>query len=260
MLAQVPLSPILAVGVYGGAGIALGAAAVGVALLLWGRYAGRPVFALASAAAGWWAGELVAAQLGVNVVAAQISLAVAGAFLGMVLTPLLWALSAGALVGGAAFYLGILQNQADLLAKAPAAVVSATGDFDLLGFCGAWAGHLWKCTASAAAAEPGKLGFIIGLAGGVPILIGVIRLRLATIVMSALYGSAAIVSGLCVAVGLLLPSTAPVLREHWFVPVVAGCALAPVGVMVQYRRTMKAENDQKNREGEPPEPKKKETA
>jgi len=254
MLAQVPASPVLALGAYGGAGIALGAAAVGAALLLWGRYAGRPVFAAIAAAAGWWAGPFVAEAVRVDELAGCISLAVAGCILGALATPVLWAAAAGAAVGGAALYLGVFQHQPDLAAKAPAFVVK-DGQFDLAGYCGAWAAHLLKCFSAAWKNESNKVIAIAGLAGGPPIIVGVMRLRLVTIIMSALCGAAAVVSGVCVAVGLLIPSAAAPLREHWFVPAGAGAMLAAVGVLVQYRRALKADKDRDKREGEPPAPK-----
>ena len=254
MFALVPPWSALAMGAYGGAGSALGAAAVGAALLLWGRYAGRFVFAAIGAAAGWWAGPFVADAVRVDALAGRISLAVAGCILGALATPLLWALTAGAALAGVALYFGVLQNQPDLVDKAPAFVVK-DGDFDLVGYCTAWAAHLMGCFSSAWKTQSEKMALLAGLAGGPPIIVGVIRLRLATIIMSALCGAAAIVSGLSIAVALLIPSAAAPLREHWFVPAGAGAVLAAVGVLVQYRRALKAEKNQDKREGGPPAPK-----
>jgi hypothetical protein len=226
-----------------------GAIAVGVTLLLWGRWSGRALFLLAGAWAGWWGGTALAARLGVNPLAAGITLAALAGFLSLLLTPLLWAMVAGALVAGAACYFAILNHQPDLAAKAP---VFAQMGGDIGAYFSALWDHLAKQIGVAWERDGMRLGIIAGLAGGVPFLIGSLRLRLSTIIVSSLCGGAAVMAGLGCLAGLVFPAVAPVLSKNWFVLGGAGAALAAVGVLVQYRRAIKTEKDQDHREGEPP--------
>ena len=233
-------------------GIALGAAAAGASLLLWGRVAGRFLFLAVGGGVGWWAGGLLAARMGANPLAARLTTAVVAALLGLLLTPLLWALLAGAITGGTALYFTVLHFWPTLGARAPTAQFA---EKDLGAFLGSAADFAWKALAAAWEANALAMGLIAGLIGGVPFLIGAIRPRLSTVVMSSLTGGAAILAGLGCAVGLLFPSVAPVLWAHWYVLGGAAAALAVAGVGVQYRRLLRAEKDQKNREGEPPQKK-----
>jgi hypothetical protein len=232
-------------------GLAAAGVAVGVTLLLWGRWAGRVVFLAAGAVVGWWAGGLLAARMQVNPLAAQLTTAVAAGLLTLVVTPLLWALLAGALAGGAAVYFTVLHFQPELLTKMPSLPLTAD---ELNAWCTAMADHLVKYLLAAWADRPAPIAVAAGLAGGLPFIVGAIRLRLATIVMSSLSGGAAIVAGAACLVGTAAPSVAPTLWKNWFILGGAAAALALAGVIIQYRRAIKADKDKKNREGEPPGP------
>jgi hypothetical protein len=243
------MPPPLPVGEAAALGIALAAVAAGVALLLWGRLAGRIAFLAAGGGVGWWLGAILAAKMNVSPLPAQILTAVAAGMLALLLTPLLWAVLAGALAGGAALYFAVL-HYLPMLSKGPPSLNLAGLDFRR--YAGALADHAWRCTKDVWEGNAAAIGIIVGLAGGVPLLIGAIRMRLATVVMSSLTGGAAILTGLAVAAGVLFPAVAPVLWDHWFILAGAAAATAVVGIGVQYRRILKADKDQKNREGEPP--------
>jgi hypothetical protein len=249
MIAQVPLPQAFVLTTPVGLGIAASGVLVGAALLLWGRWAGRAVFLVAGAGVGWWAGALLAARMQVNPLAAQVATAVAAGLLALVLAPLLWALMSGTIAGGVALYFTVLHFQPDLLAKAPAFAQSAG---DVGAYCAAMADHFAKCVLAAWENHAPALATASGLAGVLPFVIGTIRLRLATIIMSSLSGGAAVAAGLACIVGFSAPSAAPVLWGNWFVVGGAAVAFAFAGVIVQYRRAIKADKDQKNREGEPP--------
>jgi hypothetical protein len=253
MIAQVPLPQAFILTTPVGIGIAAAGVMVGAALLLWGRWAGRAVFLAAGTGVGWWAGALLAARMQVNPLAAQITTAVAAGLLALVLTPLLWALMAGAIAGGVALFFTVLHFQPDLLAKAPA---FAQGAGDVGTYCAAMADHLVKGVLAAWENHAPALATATGLAGVLPFVIGTIRLRLATIIMSSLFGGAVVAAGLACIAGFSAPSVAPALWSNWFVVGGATVAFAFAGVLVQYRRAIKADKDQKNREGEPPAPEK----
>ena len=253
MFAQLTAPPPLPVAAPAALGLALAVVVAGAALLLWGRLAGRVVFLAAGGGAGWWAGALLASRMGVNPLAAKATTAVAAGLLALLLTPLLWAMLAGAITGGAALYFAVLRYMPTLARTAPELDLAGK---DLWAYLAALADYGWKCTSAVWEANAAAIGITVGLAGGVPLLIGAIRLRLATIVMSSLVGGAAILTGLAVAVGILFPSVAPVLWRHWFILGGAAAATAVVGVGVQYRRALKGDKDKKNREGEPPDAKK----
>jgi hypothetical protein len=241
-------------------GIGLAGVAAGIALLLWGRWAGRGVFVLAGAAVGWFLGGLLAGPLGVDPTAVRVVAAVVSASLALLLTPLLWALTAGAVTASVVLFVLILQQQPDFVARAPA--IPAAGQ-DAWDYLAAIAKHLGKGLSAAWDHEGSRLAIIAGVIGGVPFLIGAIRLRLATIFMSSVCGGMAVAAGLAGLAGTAAPSIIPALWKSWFVFGGAGAAMGVVGIGVQYRRALKADKDKDNREGEPPEPKateKKETA
>ena len=254
MIAQLPFPPPLPLGTPAALGLALAVVVAGAALLLWGRVAGRVLFVAAGAGAGWWGGAVLAARVNVPALAAQATTALAGGLLALVLAPLLWALVAAAIAAGAALYFTVLHFLPTLIKK-PADL--KLGGLDIQAYAVALADHCWKCTLAVWEQNALAIGVIAGFAGAVPLLIGAIRLRLATIVMSSLAGGAAILTGLGYAVGVLFPSVAQVLWDHWFILAGAAAATAVVGVGVQYRRVLKADKDKKNREAEPPKDKEK---
>jgi hypothetical protein len=189
----------------------------------------------------------------VNPLAAQVTASLVAGFLALILTPLLWALLAGVLAGGTALCFATLHFQPDLFAKAPSLSQSAG---DVWAYCAAMADHLAKYVGAAWGDGRAQLATAAGVAGGLPFIVGAIRLRLATIVMSSLCGGVAIAAGIACLVCFAFPTVASKVWSNWFILGGAGAAFALAGIFVQYRRAIKADKDQKNREGEPPEAKK----
>ena len=248
MLAQIPLPPI-ALGPALALAVACGTAALGAMLLLWGRLVGRFVFLLAGAGAGWFAGPLLAAKVGVSPLIAQVALAAAAALLGVLLAPFWWAVLAGALAGGTAVYFTVLRY----LSKVP--VVKFPSD-SLGGYLSALGEYVGKCLEAVWSEHAMTLAVASGLAAGLPFLVGVLRLRLAAILMSSLVGGTAFMAALAWIMGLLAPASCDWLWNHWYVLGGAAAALAATGIALQYRRALRSDKTENEREGEPPNTKK----
>jgi hypothetical protein len=245
MFAQLTSPPPLPCETLASVGILLGAALAGAAMLLWGRYAGRVMFMLGGGAAGWWVGGVLAARLGVNLLAAQATTAVAAALLALLLTPLLWAMAAGGLAGSIALYFLVIHYWPTLGKNAPRLSLA---NLDFRQYCESLATYLEKCVAATWEGNATAVGVLAGAAAGCAIIICLIRLRMAGVIMSSLVGGAALVAGLAAATGTLFGDAAPVLWAHWFILAGGGVAMAIVGVGVQYRRLLKADKARKSRQ------------
>lgn len=225
-----------------------GAIAVGVAMVFWGRLIGRGLIVLTGAAVGWIVGGNL--PFDVNPIIVRATAVFALAMIGLVTARLVWSvLAAGvfAAVAGAIVWCHVFETLGEQLRPAfgGAATVPA-----YLEACGkyAWSalGVLWEHKIVATVT-------IICPCGAVPLIIALLRPRLATIFMTSLIGSTAVVGG----AATILVKARPELWEsvgkyHYIGAAVAAGLVFLVGLAFQYPRDIAAEKKKAHTEAEPP--------
>ncbi|HUT57125.1 MAG TPA: hypothetical protein VNA25_04540 [Phycisphaerae bacterium] len=249
MIASIPPVPIPQWGVWAYLAIACGLVVCGLALLLWGRAVGRLFWMFVGAGAGLALGAPLAGWLEANLLAARLGAAVTLGLLGVVLGPLLWALLAASISGGVALYFTVARYLPQLTGRAPEFKLSGEG---LGPYVISLAKYSLACVQAVWNTEPLVVAAVGGLAAALPLVIGVVRMRLATIFMTSVCGAAGAVGGAAWAAVLLFGSLGQLFADYWYVLAGTAAGGAILGIVLQYRKALKADKAEKKREGEPP--------
>jgi hypothetical protein len=229
--------------------VAAGALLVGVLLALWGRTLGRIFLGLLAAAGGVAIGPAIAQRIGATTWVVQVSAAISFAILAAILARALWALlAAGIFAAGGlvvlAFRLGSALPKTAGPTSAPSDLAGAYQEyFRQLGeyFNSMWSNHSMS------------MMLVIGLAGGIPLVIGLIRPRLVAIFMTACIGGSMIAGGLWLAAYVLAEPLRPTLRSYSFIFGASAGGLAILSMVCQYRWALASDRKPSHRQAEPPE-------
>jgi len=223
--------------------VAAACVAVGVLLAGWGRVWSRPVTAAVGVCAGLLLAGPLAEQIKVDLLFAQAALASVLGVLGFVAAPVFWSLLASCVCASAAVWL----LAADHLAETGSRVAMAPADdmgqwVRLLGdvFAELWSA-LWSGRRAVTV-------MVVVPSGAVPLLIGLWRRRLMTIVMTSLTGPLVVVAGVMIAVTQSDPSRWP---ESWVGmrgPLIVAGSLAFCSMAFQYCRIMMARKKEQGSE------------
>lgn len=249
MIASIPPVPIPPWPVLAYLGIACGLIVAGLALMLWGRILGRLFWMLAGVGAGLALGAPLASWLEANLLAARLGAAVTLGLLGVVLGPLLWAMLAAGVLGGVALYFTVARYLPHLSGRVPEFELSGEG---LAAYVASLARYSLACVQAVWNVEPLAIVVAGSLAFGLPLVIGVVRMRLATIFMTSVSAAAGVVGGIAWAGALLFASLGRVFADYWYVLGGTAAGGAVLGIVLQYRKALKADKAEKKREGEPP--------
>jgi len=220
--------------------VAAACVVVGVLLGGWGRVWSRPVTAAVGVGVGLLLAGPVAEQIKVDLLFAQVALASVLGVLGFVAAPAFWSLLASCVCVSVAVWL----LAADYLAETGTSV--ATGS---PGDMGQWAhalgdvaGKLWSELWSGRRAVT---VMVVVPSGAVPLLIGLWRRRLITILMTSLTGSLMAVAGVMIAAAQSDSWRWP---ESWAGmrgPLIVAGSLAFCCIAFQYGRIMAAARKEK---------------
>ncbi len=218
------------------AGVLGGCAVLGLVLLFWGRRLGPFLMMAGAGVAGYFLGDLAAAPLGVNPLAARISAAITAALLAYVLNRLIWATLAAGICGLVAMYIILLRMGTDLRRVAteglPANSITNYADTFINGFMRPLIETLWQQNAP-------LVVLVGGLAVAIPLVLMLLRPRFLAIVTSSLLGAGLLVSSVLILVTWGMPSSQPVLQQYWYVVGGVKGALFVSGMIVQYRNAGK---------------------
>jgi len=229
---------------YGAAG---GCLLVGLAILLWGRTYARALMCIAGIAGGLALAAPVSRWLEVHPTVVRVIGMVTLGLVGLVLARLIWALLAGALFGFAAECILLGRMSPD---QRP--TFEAWSGGSLAG----WAGGLGEFSLDTFVAlwndSEVMVLVVVGCAFVVPLILALLRDRLARIFMTSLLGAAAAVLGPILAAAQLSESLWGGIWTHWYVPAAVAAALMVFGFIHQYRGAMRADRSRDDREAEPP--------
>lgn len=230
-------------------GLAASSLAVGVLILLWGRYLARALLCAIGIITALLLAGPVARRFELNLLLVRLVGAVVMAVGGLILARLVWAALVGMLFGIPAECL-VLGRCLQEIAKDKQPVFDAaepTFTFWALGICKFFLSGfraLWG----------GDLGILLAVvcpALVLPLVITLIRDRLGRIFMTSLLGGGAIVLGPIIAVAQLRQSMWGGIWRHWYVPLVLAGGLMVTGLIVQYRGAIRGDRANKDREAEP---------
>ena len=228
--------------IAGGSAIIIGLMMVG-----WGRFWSRPLVALAGVGIGLLCGDLLAEVMKVDVAIARAAVAAILGVLGFVAAPFFWAFFAGALcssVAGTAMAL-------NFLAGLPEGTLEATppeGGYTLAVW-GEWLGVFSSDISSAMwERQASIMVLVIAPAGLIPVLIGLWRQRLATILMTSFVGAIAVAGGAVIAITQSDSTRWPAGWSGAAIPLCVIGGLWICGVAVQYAFVMSAARKKKAKE------------
>jgi len=228
-------------------GVAGGCLLLGLAMLLWGRTYARAVVCIAGIAGGLALAGPVAQRFDLHPTLVRVVGMVTLGLVGLVLARLTWALLAGALFGLAAECILLGRMSAD---QRPA--FEAWWDGSLAG----WAGGLLKFSMDAFVALWNDSQVVVLVAVGcafvLPVIVALLRDRLARVFMTSLLGAAAAVLGPIFAAAGLGEALWSGIWRRWYVPAAVAAALMMFGLIHQYRGAMRADRSKDDREAEPP--------
>jgi len=236
----IPSPPAPAFGVMWTAGAVAGGILLGLLLAFWGRTIGRVLLGLAAAGVGVGTGPMLAAAFGWPVLATRLAAAITFGLLALVLARLIWAAVAAALIGGAADAAVIVRHLRSLPAeKWP--VFGAPSDANLLEWGNALATFARDSFLLAWGQQPEWL-IIAAVAVAIgPVILALVRPRLAVIVLSSLLGAVLVVASAAVAVATFRPSVWEAqLRQWYLLPALAGGVML-IGITFQYIRAVAAD-------------------
>ena len=223
--------------------VAAACVAVGVLLAGWGRVWSRPVTAAGGIGVGLLLAGPVAEQIEVDLLFAQVALASVLGVLGFVAAPVFWSLLASCICVSVAVWL----LAADYLAEPGSRVtLGSAGDMgQWVRMLGNLFTELWSALWSGRRAVT---VMVVVPSGAVPLLIGLWRRRLMTIVMTSLTGPLVVVAGVMIAVTQSDPSRWPASWAGMRGPLIVAGSLAFCSMAFQYCRVMLARKKEQDSE------------
>lgn len=235
---SIPPYPELA----GSTAYAVAAACVTVGVLLggWGRVWSRPVTAAVGVCVGLLLAGPVAEQIEVDLLFAQVALASVLGVLGFVAAPVFWSLLASCVCVSVAVWLLAADYLAETNTRVPMASAADMGQW--LRALGGVFGDLWSALWSGRRAVT---VMVVVPSGAVPLLIGLWRRRLMTIVMTSLTGPLVVVAGVMIAVTQSDPSRWPASWAGMRGPLIVAGSLAFCSTAFQYGRIIAAARKEK---------------
>jgi hypothetical protein len=245
---MMPIPPAPSLSSAAAGGIAAGAIVAAVALGLWGRLIHRGALVALGVAAGLAVGPAVADRLGTSVRLTQGVAAGTLAVAGLALARLVWAGILAALAGG--IPLGVLLRdwlrEGSEAAKTALAAVRDAGD--LGAWAWAWLEAAWALFKLRWSDDQGAL-LLIGVPAAVVLLIGLIRSRLAAILMTSLLAGVLLVGGGVLGAFAVRGGVWASAWSHLAVLAIGAGAIALLALTVQYRGAVRS--DRRRREAEP---------
>jgi len=224
-----------------------GGVVVAVVLVLWGRIFGRLVLALVAAGVGLLIAPWLAGAISLELWIVQIAAGAAAGLIGLIAARFVWPLVIGAIFAATAAVVLVWHYLAQAGEKPksfPAfdtfgAYWTALWEYAKAHVADVWSGHAEVLLA------------VTALAAIVPIVVGLIRPRLATIFTTSLLGGTLLVAAIATGGMLIWPTY---WTDHWsqyFVAlgIVGGCLL--VGLVFQYRGAILADRAGKRVGAEP---------
>jgi len=231
-------------------GSVLGGIVAGALLLLWGRKLGRGLLTLAGAGAGLVVAPWLAGMISLELLYVRIAAAVTAGLLALVTARLLWGLLLGGLFGAAAG-VALMKHYAAEIAEGTRPTFQAAGEAfpdwwaGLCRFAEAYVTVVWR--------ENGEVLLAgAGLACLVPVVVAMIRPRLACIVATSLLGGVLVAGAALLAAGRVRPELWPELWPRFYVPLAIAGGLLLFGLAFQYRGAVRAERGKARVEAEPP--------
>jgi len=215
---------------------------VGAALLVWGRVLDRSILCVAGVMIGLLTGPALAERFGWPPTPVRLVLAAAIGLAAMALARLVWPLLGGAMAALAA--------ECVLICRLPAGTLVA---FEQTAEgLGGWSQAAWQFLSGGLSAlwawNVAAVLAVIGLSVGIPVAVGIVRPRLARIVMTSVIGAGAIACGPLLAVAQLRPGAVDWVWSNWRWALGLWGLLAVVGVAVQYRAAIKADRARKEQQ------------
>lgn len=231
--------------------LAVSSLTVGVVLLLAGDKIHRVALLFAGAALGLVLGGKIASLAGLSPTGGRIIGAVILGLVGLIGARLVWAALAATLAFIAAGWaVSHLATVADAAKEAPPGAPET-----IL----AWLEAAWlqyKTAIGRWGERPIAVLMILLPATLVPLVIGLIRPRLARILMTVLLGAGCVMFGLLLGAGQISPAWWTAGMDHLGVLAAAMVVLMLAGLIVQYRCALAAERKEDHREAEPVDEKK----
>ena len=221
-----PLPQLDATWAWPAAGLTVG---VGVLLLVWGSKYHRGALALVGAAAGVLFGPVLAARVALSPLAGRIAAPMVLAIVAVVGAQVVWAILGTAILLGAAAW-----TLACMFVSGPAAG-EAAGATDLTDWCtGLWTFVSARLT-EAWSAHALTIVLTLFVAGAVPLIVGLFKPKVATVVMTALLGAGGIVVGGLLGAAQINADWWGEAMKHYGIPVAVLIVLMTFGVAWQYR-------------------------
>ena len=249
MLAAVSAPAMESIPAWQVAAAGAAAVAVGAVLLLWGRILHRVALMGLGVAGGCLLAGPLAPRLGLSPGVTRAAAILTGAVIGLALARLVWAVLGAALVVAVA-----------VLAVLPAYLPSATLPYPSLQVSGElpqwltqFGAYLWRVLRYQWEYHRPYLAGVGGSAGGVVLLLFLLRGRLAAICMSALLGAALTVAGVLATLGRLSGGLWAGLWSRWYVAVGLLALAVAAALVFQYPREIAAGRAAAEREAKPAE-------
>jgi len=208
--------------------MALVAAGVGALLIVWGEKYHRAALAMVGGGIGALLGPGLAVQVGISPLAGQIITPMVLAVVAVIFAHIVWAIVATALALGAAAWA--------LACHFPGTQGRQAAEL------GTWGQTVWEYGTSGLGDAWKANGLLVVLvlfpAGAVPLFVGLLKPRLATVVMTAALGAAAMVFGVLLALAQVRASLWSEAMAQYGLPVACAGGLATFGMICQYRRIL----------------------
>lgn len=221
------------------------AIAVGAACLLWGRILRRPLVMLAGGGAAYWLSGPLAGQSGMSLPIARACAVLFLAVMGLILARIAWGLLAAGTIGGIAC-LAILPCCLQYAHPPPGFAFEPAESLPQwlteAGRC------LWGILQFQWQHQNAALVVAAGAGAGLPLILFLLRPRLAAIFMSALIGAALAVCGSMAAIGRVSPSVWAGAWRNWYLPLGLMAALLVGGMIFQYRGAIAASRSEEGDE------------
>ena len=214
------------------------AVTVGVACLLWGRILHRALLMLAGAGAAYWLSVPLAGHSGLSLPVVRICAVLLLTAMGLILARIAWGLLGAGILAG----LACLAVLPWCLHYAHPPPWSAFGPTESLQQWLAEAGScLWAMLQLQWQHQRIALIAAAGAAAGLPLILFLLRPRLAAIFMSALLGALLAVGGPAAAIGRASASLWAGAWKNWYVPAGLMAMLFVAGMIFQYRGAIAAD-------------------
>ncbi len=229
--------------------VAGGCLAVGVLILLWGRHLGRAYLCLAGVVMGLMLAGPIAQRFELNLTLVRVAGAVVLALVGLILARLIWAALVAVLFAVPAEYIALARCFAEVAEDKRVLFGPADATFTgwMIELCKFFPGGFWWLWQN----NLGILMAVVCPAILFPFVIALIRDRLGRILMTSLLGGTMIVLAPVLAASQLRPSIWGGAWTHWYAPLGPAAVLMVVGLVLQYRRAIRDDKMNKDREAEP---------